>query len=64
MNILIDADLRCDGQHYPAHQEYHGLSAHYHPERAHHDGTLLSGAGQLADRTEPKEVNAAFPQRP
>ena len=33
------------------------LSAHHHPERPHHDGALLSGAGQLADRTEPEEVS-------
>ena len=26
----------------------------------HHDGALLSGAGQLADRTEPEEVNTVF----
>ena len=26
----------------------------------HHDGALLSGAGQLADRTESEEVSAVF----
>ena len=52
--------LRCDVQHDPAHQEHHGLSAHHHPERPHHDGALLSGAGQLADRTESEEVSAVF----
>lgn len=41
-------------------QEHHGLSAHHHPERPHHDGALLSGAGQLADRTESEEVSAVF----
>ena len=29
-------------------------------ERPHHDGALLSGAGQLADRTESEEVSAVF----
>lgn len=38
-------NLRCDVQHHPAYQEHHGLSAHHHPERPHHDGALLSGAG-------------------
>ena len=32
----------------------------YTYERAHHDGALLSGAGQLADRTEPEEVSVVF----
>ena len=44
----------------PDPSEIEGAPQHHHPERPHHHGALLSGAGQLADRTESEEVSTVF----